>query len=113
VYYLVDTVFVQAHWTGTRYPSLYQSDVVAVDGRSVRSAAEVYARVRELPPGTPVGYLLRRSGAEREVRIETQVFTLRDWLLLFGAFLVSGGTYFVLGLVVWVLRPGAPLVHAL
>src|SRR5205823_5299876 len=52
-------------------------------------------------------------GAEREVRIETQVFTLRDWLLLFGAFLVSGGTYFVLGLVVWVLRPGAPLVPAL
>src|SRR5437870_103764 len=102
-----------AHWSGTRVPGLYQSEVVAVDGRPVRSAAVVYARVRELPPGTPVGYLLRRSGAEREVRIETQVFTLRDWLLLFGAFLVSGGTYFVLGLVVWVLRPGAPLVHAL
>ncbi len=102
-----------AHWSGMRVPGLYQSEVVAVAGRPVRSAAEVYARVRELPPGTSVGYLLRRSGAEREVRIETQVFTLRDWLLLFGAFLVSGGTYFVLGLVVWVLRPRAPLVHAL
>jgi len=33
-----------AHWSGTRVPGLYQSEVVAVDGRSVRSAAEVYAR---------------------------------------------------------------------
>src|SRR2546425_11845717 len=94
-----------AHWSGMRVPGLYQSEVVAVDRHPVRSAAEVYARVRSLPPGTPVHYLLRRSGAEREVRIETQLFTLRDWLLLFGAFLLSGGMYFVLGLMVWVLRP--------
>src|SRR5206468_311575 len=70
-------------------------------------------RVRRAPSGSRhwrSGW--RRSGTEREVRIETQVFTLRDWLLLFGAFLVSGGTYFVVGLVVWVLRPRAPLGRA-
>ncbi len=101
-----------AHWTGASVPGLYQSAIVAVNGETVRSASEVYARVRPVAPGTPLRYLLRRAGAEREVVIATQIFTVRDWLLLFGAFLFSGGAYLVAALVVWVFRPRAPLGRA-
>ena len=101
-----------AHWTGASVPGLYQSAIVAVNGEAVRSASEVYARVRPVAPGTPLRYLLRRAGAEREVVIATQIFTVRDWLLLFGAFLFSGGAYLVAALVVWVFRPRAPLGRA-
>jgi len=101
-----------ANWSGTSVPGLYQSQVVAVDGVAVGSAAEAYARVAALPPGTPVRYRLARRGVEREVTVAAERFTLRDWMLLFGAFLLNGAMYLASGLVAWVLRPRAPVVRA-
>ncbi|HUE30689.1 MAG TPA: ATP-binding protein [Verrucomicrobiae bacterium] len=101
-----------AHWSGTFVPGLYQSEVVAVDGQPVGSTAEIYARVRSAPPGALLRYHLLRGGHERDVEIATQLFNLRDWLLLFGTFLLNGGTWLAAGLVVWVLRPRAPLGQA-
>jgi signal transduction histidine kinase len=102
-----------AHWSGTGLPRFYQSEVVAVDGVPVASAAAVYARVASLPADTPVRYRLRRDGSEREVTAATQQFTARDWAFLFGAFLLNGALYLASGLVVWVLRPRAPLARAM
>src|SRR5438093_7089918 len=101
-----------ANWPGTSVPGLYQSQVIAVNGVAVGSAAEAYARVAALPPGTPVRYRLARRGVEREVTIAAQRFTLRDWTLLFGAFLLNGAMYLASGLVAWVLPPRAPVVRA-
>ena len=102
-----------AHWSGTAVPELYQSEVVAVEGQVVQSTADIYARVRSAPPGVLLHYHLLLGGDERDVEIATQPFTLRDWLLLFGTFLLNGGTYLAAGLVVWLLRPRAPLGQAL
>ena len=102
-----------AHWSGTAVPELYQSEVVAVEGQVVQSTADIYARVRSAPPGVLLHYHLLRGGHERDVEIATQPFMLRDWLLLFGTFLLNGGTYLAAGLVVWLLRPRAPLGQAL
>jgi len=101
-----------ANWSGTSVPGLYQSRVIAVNGVAVGSAAEAYARVAVLPPGTPVRYRLDRRGVEREVTVAAQRFTLRDWMLLFGAFLLNGAMYLASGLVAWVLRPRAPVARA-
>jgi signal transduction histidine kinase len=95
-----------AGWSGTSAPDLYQSQIVAVDGRSVRSAPEVYAYVASLPVGTRIRYRLLRADRENEVVIPTQRFDLRDWTFLFGGFLLSGITYMGSGIVVWLLRPG-------
>src|SRR2546425_12647041 len=54
-----------ANWSGTSVPGLYQSQVIAVNGVAVGSAAEAYARVAALPPGTPARYRLQRRGADR------------------------------------------------
>src|SRR5262245_9841313 len=88
-------------------PDLYQSEVVAVNGERVRSASQVYDYVASRPVGTPVRYQLRRDGQEHEVVVPVQRFTMRDWVFLFGAFLVSGLVYMASGIVVWLLRPGA------
>jgi len=101
-----------ANWPGTSVPGLYQSQVIAVNGVAVGSAAEAYARVAALPPGTPVRYRLARRGVEREVTIAAQRFTLRDWTLLFGTFLLNGAMYVASGLVAWVLRPRVPVARA-
>ncbi len=87
-----------AHWPGAQVPGLYQSQVVAVDGRPVASAAEVYRLV---------------VGTEREVAVRTQRFELADWFLVFGAYLLNSAVYLASGLVVWVLRPRAPLGRTL
>jgi len=101
-----------AHWNGRG--DLYQEQVMAVDGHPVSSAVEAYSHVEELPAGTPIHYLLRSPrGVEREVTVRSQRFELFDWVFLFGAYLMNSAVYLASGLVVWVLRPRAPLGLAL
>jgi signal transduction histidine kinase len=93
-------------WSGASVSDLYQAQVATVDGRSVRSASEVYAWAASLPVGTQVRYGLLRDGRENEVAVRTQRFSRADWALLFGGLLLCGITYVASGIVVWLLRPG-------
>ncbi|MGH7896039.1 MAG: sensor histidine kinase [Candidatus Binatia bacterium] len=100
------------HWTGADVPGLYQSQIVALDDVPVSSAGEVYDRVRGSPAGHPFRYLLEKDGVRQEITIPSQLFTTRDWTLLFGAYLLNSAIYLVSGLVAWVLRPSSPLSRA-
>jgi signal transduction histidine kinase len=99
-------------WSGTAVPDLYQSEVLAVDGRRASSTAEVYAAVRERPVGAPILYLLRRGGVERQVDIPSQLFGARDWLLLYGVYLLNGLVFLAAGLATFVLRPESAAARA-
>jgi signal transduction histidine kinase len=101
-----------ANWSGSTVADLYQSQVVAVDGEPVSSAEEAYEQAAARRPGTIVRYLLRKGGAEREVRVATQRFGTRDWVFLFGAYLLNSIVYLTCGLTVWVLRPYSALARA-
>jgi len=94
-------------WSGSGIPDLYQSKILAVDGRPVSSTDDLFAHIESLPAGTPVSYLLRRHGVDEDVKVPTQRFGVRDWFLLFGPFLLNGLAYVAAALVVLVLRPGA------
>jgi signal transduction histidine kinase len=96
-----------ANWSGASVSDLYQGQIVAVNGRPVRSTAELYAVVESLPPGTPVEYSLWHGDRETDLVVPSQRFGLRDWTLLFGPFLLNGVTYVAAAIVVWVLHPGA------
>src|SRR5688572_16231481 len=101
-----------AHWSGSGLPDFYQSEVLGVDGRRIASQADLYAVVAGMAPGTAVRYRVRKNGVERAVSIPTQRFTPRDWLLLFGAYLMNAAVYLTSALVVWILRPHSPLARA-
>jgi len=101
-----------ANWTGSTTADLYQSQVVAVDGTPVATTADVYARVATKPPGTPIRFRLEKGGTAREVEIQNQRFGGRDWIFLYGAYLLNATVYLTCGLVVWVVRPFAPLARA-
>src|SRR5882724_9885379 len=101
-----------AHWSGSTVAELYQSQVVAVNGVPVASAQQVYSAVAASPPGTPVRYRLHKRSVEREITVPSQRFAARDWILLFGAYLLNGVVYLTSGLVVWILRPYSPLSRA-
>jgi signal transduction histidine kinase len=100
-------------WPANGVPGLFQSQVLAVDGRPVSTAAEIYAQVATQKPPAAVRYEIQRDGVRREVTVATATFTWSDWLLLFGAYLLNSGVYLACGLMVWVLRPRAPLGRAL
>jgi signal transduction histidine kinase len=102
-----------SHWTGSSVVDLYQSEIVAVDGAPVLRTGEMYRLVASAPPGTPHRYRLRKDGLERDVVVQSQLFTSRDWLLLFAPFLLTGAVYLACGLVAWFLRPEAALPRAL
>jgi signal transduction histidine kinase len=99
-------------WTGSQVAGLRQAQVVAVDGVPVTSAAAIRRFVAERPAGTPVRYTMARFGRVQDLTIQTQRFEPWDWLLLFGALLFNGCIFLASGLVVWVLRPQAPVSRA-
>lgn len=99
------------HWPGG--PDLYQSQVLAVNDQPVTTTAEAYDVVARQTPGTGVRYRLQWGGTERDVVVPCMRFELRDWFLLFGAYLLNSTVYLASGLVTWVLRPRAALGRAL
>ena len=87
-----------AHWSGTSVPDLYQSEVVAVDGAARRLAPRgLRARRRRSPPARPCATASAAPAVEREVTIATQRFAARDWILLFGAYLLNGAVFLACG----------------
>jgi signal transduction histidine kinase len=101
-----------AQWTGASVPDLYQSEIIAVNGERGLTAGQIYHRIAATAPGTPIRYTLRRGADEYDVQVPTQEFTLIDWVLVFGAYLLNSVVYLSCGLGVWVLRPYAPLSRA-
>src|SRR5262249_3575442 len=101
-----------ANWTGSTTTDLYQSQVVAVDGVPVATPDEAYARAAAIPPGTLVHYRLEKGGRFRDVSIPNERFAVRDWIFLFGAYLLNAAVYLTCGLVVWVVRPFSALARA-
>lgn len=92
-------------WPVASQPTLLQTAVVAVDGTPVATSEEVSARVRAAAPGTVFTYTFDRDGVRIQRAIASQIFTVRDWALLFGVYLLNGLVFAGTGIAVWMLRP--------
>ena len=93
---------------------LFQSQVVAVDGRAVGSAAALYDAVAQSPPRTSHTYLLRTARDESiTAHIESRSFSRTDYVLTLAAPLLNGFFFAAIGLFVLWLRPGAASTNAL
>lgn len=85
-------------WPAVRDGSIYQHRILTVDGVPVAAGPEVGERIRALPPGTGVEYLLQGPSSARTRTIYTRSFGWRDFLMLYGAYLVNGLLLAVAGL---------------
>jgi signal transduction histidine kinase len=102
------------HWpVAHRDRRIYQHAVTAVEDQPVATTAELYALVRRLPPGTPITYVLEKNGETSRITLPSLVFSLQDYLLIFGAYLLNGLALALIGLGVWFLKPAAPAGRAL
>lgn len=95
--------------SGVDWPSdkaaLFHAQVVAVDARTTSSSAAVYSAAAAREPGTPITYLLRKSGQQFSRTIDTRRFTAIDYLQVYGILLGIAWSSLAVGLLVAVLRP--------
>ncbi|MBM4259085.1 MAG: hypothetical protein FJ147_24695 [Deltaproteobacteria bacterium] len=93
------------HWSIAPRQDVYHHQIVAVNGQPVTTTADVYTTVATLPPGTPLTYSLVKGEHHTEVSLPSQVFTVRDYSLLFLAYLFTGLSIALTGIAVWFLQP--------
>jgi hypothetical protein len=76
-------------WPATVGGEIFQSEIVAAEGVPLARAEELTQQVRALPVGTPVEYRMRQ-GQEQMMRvIPTREFGWRDFLMLYGFYLLN------------------------
>jgi len=92
-------------WPVDMAPDVFQATVVAVDDVPVTTAEDVYAHVRGRPVGTRIAYTFDHDGAPAMEWIESRVFTWRDAIFIFGAYLLNGLVFAAIGVGVWALSP--------
>jgi signal transduction histidine kinase len=100
-------------WPVANHSHTYQQAVVAVNGTLITSSKELYAIVRQLPLETAVTYTLEKNKKRSQIIVPTRTFTLRDYVFLFGSYIMSGLALALTGLVVWALNPKVPASQAL
>lgn len=95
-------------WKAANPEALFQHQVLAVDGVPAKTAEAVYSAVRDSSPGTVHRYLVRSSaGRTFTVEAPARRFSGKDYVLLFGAYLMNGIAFFATGLLVIWLKPGS------
>ncbi len=88
-----------------RRENLFHRQVVGVDGETVADAASLYARVAGAAPGQVFAYDLREGVATRRVAIAARVFSVADFIDVYGILLAIAGLNLVLGAIVGFLQP--------
>ena len=117
-FFLWENLFVPAvgdtDWTGYQAGVPYRSRLLAVDGRTVTSATQVYAAAERAPADTALRYAFQLSdGTTETLAVPPMRFTLAEYLWTLGNYLVVGVLLTLLGFVVYFLRPDVPGARAM
>jgi hypothetical protein len=100
-------------WSGTRDGAVYQRAIVALNGRPVTSARDVYRRVAAEPPGRAFAYTLRRGSTTETLELTSHRFSETDYSAIFGAYILNGICYLLLAVLGAWLMPDTHLGRAL
>jgi GAF domain-containing protein len=97
--------FSSSDWPGRKEGLRFLDRIVAVDGEPVRRGADVVNAARQREIGTPVLYTVESGGTVREVKVPVHLFSIKHFALIFLITFVGGLTFYVLGFIVFVLKP--------
>ncbi len=78
-----------SHWPAAD-GSIFQREIVALNGAPVAGAAGVARAVEAEPPGTLFRYTVRADGPSRVIDVPSRRFERFDWFALFGTYLFCG-----------------------
>jgi signal transduction histidine kinase len=91
-------------WSGTAGGLRSLDRLAAVDGRELTSRAQLYQFVRNSPAGSLFQYRVIRGDQLLVLKISSQQFSFRDWLLSFGMYIVIGFAFLVIGMAPYFYR---------
>jgi len=97
--------FSSREWTGSKAGLKFLDRIVTVDGQPIREGDEIVQAVKVKKEGSPVHYLVDRSGERREVTVPVAIFTLKDFLLIFFITFLGGLIFYALGFIVYFMKP--------
>ncbi|MCP4622482.1 MAG: SpoIIE family protein phosphatase [bacterium] len=92
-------------WPGIKAGLKVQDRIVAVDGQPLARAQDVISAVRDKAPGTPVKYTVGLKDKTTEVTVPVTVFGGKDFVLTFLPLYLGGLAFYVLGAIVFLLKP--------
>ncbi|MBW2538887.1 MAG: SpoIIE family protein phosphatase [Deltaproteobacteria bacterium] len=92
-------------WAGGKAGLRFLDRIVAVDGQPIYNGRDLIALLKDKQPGTPVEYTVESKGNVRRVIVPVDIFRLKDFLLVFFITFSVGFVLYVLGVVVYVLKP--------
>lgn len=95
----------EKEWTGTEAGLKFLDRIVEVEGRPVWEGRDVVNVVKEKRQGTPIRYLVEANGKSREVTVPVDTFGLKDFFLVFLIPFLGGIAIYILGIIVYVLKP--------
>ncbi len=90
----------------------YRSVLLRVDGRRVRSAAELRERLARQGVGSMHRYEFRRRGERIRLLLPTGEVRWSDALPVFAPYLLVGSSFLLMGLAVFYFRPGLAAARA-
>lgn len=97
-----------ARWTGAG-AGLHPFDrIVAVEDRPVGQSQEVYHFVRGAPPHSAFRYTVEREGQTFFLTVPSMRFSILDWLLSFGIYLIVGAGFAAIGIAPLYFHSAAP-----
>ncbi len=95
-------------WSGAAAGITSLDRVVSIDDREPRSREEFYALVKSRPAGANFHYRLVRDQRVIELTVPTMSLEFHDWFLSFGAYIVIGLAFLVIGTAPYYFRASSP-----
>jgi signal transduction histidine kinase len=87
--------------------------LVAAEGRPLRDTADLLARARAVPVGTPLHYAIHRGDQVLTATVPTRFFTWDDFLASFGTLTLLGWEFLAIAMAAFRLRPDLPAARYL
>jgi len=97
--------FKSSEWAGIKAGLKFLDRIAAVDGKPVLEGQDVVDTVRQKAPGTPVRYIVKSKEGTREVTVPVEIFTVKDFLLVFFVVFLGGSIIYAFGITVYLLKP--------
>lgn len=95
-------------WSGGAAGIKSLDRLVRVNGIVIQDRAQLYDQVRSAPVGSQFHYELVRGGQTLERSAASMPFSLRDWLLSFGVYIVIGTAFLAIGVAPYFFRASSP-----
>jgi len=101
-------VFFLPEWEGPRAGIKSGNIIIAVNGQPVANSNELDRIVLKSGPGKRLTYTVVRAKQEVFLTIPVSLFSLRDYLLLFSGCMILGLVFYLMGIIVFYLKPNDP-----